>query len=190
MTLVTDLDSVARAMECQARAELEVALERFAERAGWPNAEATGFVKHRDSQALERSNFDVISEDLRRTYPDDVDVMTMGHWGYGWVDRVVYNAEAVGVREAVDQWESALADYPVADEERFTEYEYDDTHYDGECYAEEPRHCGCGFPFWTDGAYGIACPVCERLLTETAPDRELAEEIVSRHTRKRHPDFA
>lgn len=184
------MDSIVRAMERQARAELNVALERFAEWLEWPSAEATGFAKHRDSDALERSNFDVIAEDLRSAYPDDVNVMTMGHWGHGWVDRVVYNSDAEGIREDVGRWESALADYPVADEERYSEYEYDDTHYDGECYADDPRYCGCGFPFWADGTYGVVCPVCERVLTETAPDRELAAEIVSRHTRKRHPEFA
>ena len=188
--IVAELSAVADAMERQANAELSYALWRFAETSGWRDAEATPFGRHRDSGPLDRSNFDVISDDLRRLFPDDVDIMRMGHWGYGWVDRVVYNIDADGVRDVVEQWERALSDYPVADEQRYAEYEYDDTHHDGECYADDPRQCPCGYPFWDSGTYGIVCPACERVLTETADDREMAEEILQRHTAKRHPDLA
>lgn len=80
--------------------------------------------QHRDSEALDRSNFDVILADLSERFGEAVDTARFGHWGVGWVEEIVWDAGNTDVREAVERWEAALADYPVADEMAWSELEY------------------------------------------------------------------
>ena len=54
------------------------------------------------------------------------------------------NAGNAELSEAVDRWFAALSDYPVADDEHFSELEWEDNHpREGECYTGDPD-CPCG----------------------------------------------
>ena len=100
---------------------------------GWGRA----FGQHRDSDALERSNWQVISTDLKERFPDDIVEESASHWAVGWVEtlrvKVLIDPEK-GIEEdnitdafkAVIEWKDALADYPVADEMHWCELEHDE----------------------------------------------------------------
>jgi hypothetical protein len=111
---------------------------------GWGRA----FGVHRDSDALERSNWKVITEDMQERFPDDFTTESASHWAVGWVEtgRVkVLKDPALGIVEgnftpafeAVMEWKDNLDSYPVADEadysalewEEFTEYVTDEVGY-------------------------------------------------------------
>ncbi len=105
----------------------------FHEEDGWGRA----FAQHRDSDALDRSNWQVISKDLLTRFPDDVHIESANHWAVGWIEtlriRVLINPMAeepftenniTQCFEAVCEWENCLANYPIADESHFTELEY------------------------------------------------------------------
>ena len=97
-----------------------------------------GILVHRDSDVLERSNYEVVSKDLREKYPDDFDVLPCSHWAVGHVDHLICRIlkdENKGIEEnniteafheAMD-WVENLRDYPVADESHFSEMEYEET---------------------------------------------------------------
>lgn len=82
--------------------------------------------QHRDSDARDRCNFDVIYADLRERFGDAVASVSFGHWGFGWVEEISFDADNADVVEAVEAWEVALADYPVADEMKLSELEYNE----------------------------------------------------------------
>ena len=90
--------------------------------------------RSRDSDALERSNFEVIEADLEKlaegseTPEGDSTVVCVheGHWAAGWVDTLMIHESDELTLMRADSWVAALADYPVADEEHFIEKEYEE----------------------------------------------------------------
>lgn len=80
----------------------------------------------RDSGALDRSNFQVIQEDLRERYPDDFDIASFNHWACGWIEEMIWNAGNADLRAAVQVWRDKLDSYPVADDEHYSELESDE----------------------------------------------------------------
>jgi hypothetical protein len=88
----------------------------------------------RDSDPMERSNFLAAAKQLGAVFhgPGDADAPTgdaliqrSGHWACGWVEYLI-------VRPGTDAEKTAkgiraeLADYPILDEESFSEMEYED----------------------------------------------------------------
>ncbi len=119
---------------------------------GWGRA----FGQSRDSDALEASNWRVITADLLERFPDDFAVERSSHWAVGWVDegrvRVLVDPSAGIVAEnltdcfrAVLAWNEKLDGYPVADESDWCELEWEMNHPEGDryCYSEDDD-CGCG----------------------------------------------
>lgn len=101
---------------------------------------ATPFIVHRDSDALEESNWQVIKKDLSDC-ADEVQVHSFGHWGFGWFERLYVRRDGVQALRRVQGWINALADYPVADEMHYSELEWERNHpgmYAGECYCDDP----------------------------------------------------
>lgn len=97
----------------------------------------------RDSEALDRSNYERIFEDLQAFAEqfgdaperDDIESGDMpwvydfraSHWAVGWVEYVLVRQDAPDalqgmVREILD----ALANYPVYDDEHFSQLEYEE----------------------------------------------------------------
>lgn len=80
----------------------------------------------RDSGCLERSNFQVAIEMLGGE-SEAVEVNRFGHWGPGWFEIIIVDPSSDKVR-IVEQIESSLADYPVLDDEHFSNLEHETAH--------------------------------------------------------------
>jgi len=95
----------------------------------------TGPHQNRDSDVLERSNFEVIKVDLLEKFPDDIDVLGCSHWAVGWVDSIacrVYDDDGniTDAFRAIMEWKEFLEVYPVASEEHYSEMEYEEFYRD------------------------------------------------------------
>lgn len=108
-----------------------------------PDGDYVIATQHRDSDALARSNWSVLAADLGAeayTYiranhwsddsTDYEDRPTVyhwraSHWAVGWVEYLMVRADAPeDVLTNAGEWLSALADYPVADDDHFSELEF------------------------------------------------------------------
>ncbi len=77
------------------------------------------YTQHRDSDILTRSNWEVLVEDLG----EGCETMSASHWAVGWVEYLLINPDdSEAVRRAED-WECVLADYPVCDDEHYSNME-------------------------------------------------------------------
>lgn len=120
-------------------------LDREAENREWAAVGMGPVGQHRDSGALDKSNFAVIYADLSGKFGEAVDIALFTHWAVGWVEEIIWDAGREDVARAVADWRGALADYPVADEMHFSELEWESNHPSGDphCYSEDDD-CGCG----------------------------------------------
>lgn len=83
----------------------------------------------RDSECLSRSNFTEAEKAFEEIDADSHDHEThrFGHWGPGWFEIILVRPTSPCHALALELAES-LADYPVLDEEAFSELEYDEAH--------------------------------------------------------------
>lgn len=103
----------------------------------------------RDSDALERSNWEVVTADLlalARELPDGretVEIHRFGHWAVGWIEEVVISPDAPDALAAAQGWAARLDRYPVADEEHYAETEYceHDAHWRAVSMRERVEMC-------------------------------------------------
>jgi len=79
-------------------------------------------IQTRDSEALDRSNFEVCLKELGGE-SETVEVHRFGHWGPGWFEIIIIEPNSPQAKIA-DDIEAALSDYPVLDDEHFSELEY------------------------------------------------------------------
>jgi hypothetical protein len=94
--------------------------------------------RNRDSDFLTQSNWDAALAELG-SESDDVEIVRIGHWACGWI-------EFLGVREDTEVYEraveirNALEDYPVLDEEDFSQREWDEAQRVwADCYRVQDR---------------------------------------------------
>ena len=93
--------------------------------ASWPEYFSSGVGQHRDSDALERSNFISMLNALGGE-SDTVIVVREGHWAVGWVEWIaIHESDAAALKEA-DEIVAALADYPVISDDHFSETEIEE----------------------------------------------------------------
>ena len=125
-------------------------------------------LQHRDSGPLERSNFEVVVSDLGGE-SEEVEVHRFGHWAHGWFEIALC---APSLAEQVDEWERALADYPVADEFHYSNAEFEEF---GESWV-----------LWGAREFSQAlarefqlCPAADDAMTDATPDQlgELFQEV-------------
>jgi hypothetical protein len=94
--------------------------------------------QHRDSDALERSNYECIGRELGaeafddgREHPEERPVVydfRARHWAVGWVDYLLVRSDAsADILERAGEILAALSDYPVYNEEHFSGLEYNET---------------------------------------------------------------
>lgn len=81
---------------------------------------------HRDSDTLDRSNWEVISEDMTTRFEEDVTIESASHFLVGWVEKLQVNTANPDALEAAYEWYLKLQDYPVADEEHFFNLEFEE----------------------------------------------------------------
>jgi hypothetical protein len=107
----------------------------FADFSGDPDLFVTwgfsGISVHRDSDVLDQSNWETITNDLQERFPDDCYIYSANHWAVGWLDHLAIRVvdkygEPTKVLDAVVDWANALEDYPVADEDDYSRREHDD----------------------------------------------------------------
>ena len=81
--------------------------------------------RHRDSDALERSNFRSILKALGGE-GDTVAVENESHWAVGWVEHLLVDPADTERVKIAEEIRDALEDYPVVDEEDFSNLEYEE----------------------------------------------------------------
>ena len=92
------------------------------------------FSTHRDDDILGRSNWDVVRVDMLRRFPRSCHVETFfNHWAVGWVDHLMVKlittrGEPTKAAQAMYDWLLKLADYPVADDDNYSELESEEYH--------------------------------------------------------------
>lgn len=119
-------------------------VDGYAEVREWAGVAVGPVGHHRDSDALELSNWQVVYGDLSERFGDDVDEVRFGHWAVGWIVELAWNAGNAELAEAVAEWRRALDNYPVADDMHYSELEWAENHpREGECYSDDPD-CPCG----------------------------------------------
>ena len=112
--------------------------------ASWPDYYRSGCGQSRDSNPLERANFDAMLKALggeqyhktktvqqRRVLTTDeepsplplVMVVRETHWAVGWVEWIAIHKSAAKALQIADQIQARLENYPVVDEALFSEYE-------------------------------------------------------------------
>ena len=80
----------------------------------------------RDSQLLARCNWEVVTAQLASLAShEETGVASMGHWACGWYEIFLIHKDDAPALQAADEWACALADYPVADELRWSEMEWE-----------------------------------------------------------------
>ena len=82
--------------------------------------------QNRDSDALRRSNFTCFLEELGGEDGDRVMVVRQGHWAVGWIELLMIRKDNDEALETADDILDALADYPVVNEEHFSELEWNE----------------------------------------------------------------
>lgn len=87
--------------------------------AEWPEYYSSGVGQHRDSDALTRSNFEIMLKALGGE-SDTVIVVSEGHWAVGWVEWIAIHESDTKALEIADELAASLTDYPVLDEDHFT----------------------------------------------------------------------
>lgn len=91
--------------------------------------------QNRDSDALSRSNFRVAlerlgGESICECEGDDcacpVQVIRDSHWAVGWIEYILVHESAADKVAILEEIENSLADYPVLDEDDFSQEEEDE----------------------------------------------------------------
>lgn len=111
--------------------------------ATWPNHYSSGCGQSRDSDALERSNFACMLRALGGE-SDVVTVVRESHWAVGWVEWIAIEADGTAESDAAleiaDKIKAKLEDYPVVDEEHWSQVEQEDADLIWKnCYSWEER---------------------------------------------------
>lgn len=123
--------------------------EEMFESWGW-----SGISAHRDSNLIEISNFQYVTKDLMNRFPDDFEIVNIGHWAVGHVDqltvRILRNPkgeiEEENITEAFEEsmiWVDSLLSYSVACDEHYSDlvsqevFDYAKQNIPSEIYIQE-----------------------------------------------------
>jgi hypothetical protein len=102
--------------------------------ASWPDYYSSGVGRSRDSDTLERANFDAMLKALKECQaPADwghdfapYQIVRESHWAVGWIEWIAIHESASEALAIADKLKGGLEDYPVIDEELFSQYETDE----------------------------------------------------------------
>lgn len=91
----------------------------------WPDYYSSSVGQSRDSSCLERSNFTCMLEALGGE-TETVRVIREGHWAVGWVEWIAIHESDHGALAIADDIAGSLEDYPVVDEDHWSELEFNE----------------------------------------------------------------
>ena len=98
-----------------------------------------GLSQHRDSDALDRSNFRAALEALSGE-SETVQVVREGHWAVGWIEWIAIEGSDLQALRTQYEIEGSLQHYPVLDEMDFSEEEAEEANEVWmNCYDERER---------------------------------------------------
>lgn len=80
----------------------------------------------RDSDVLEESNFEAATKILGGERQNIMEIHRFGHWGPGWFEIMIVNPRAGKTMRKAMSIESALANYPVLDEDDYSQREWEE----------------------------------------------------------------
>jgi len=101
-----------------------------------------------------RSNFTVISEDLSTRFPDDTRIESFSNCAVGWSETLLVRPDSEAWK-AAEKWIAKLADYPVADEDHWSETENE------EAYESAVEFVRCELPILRDHAEDVGGFICD-----------------------------
>jgi hypothetical protein len=105
--------------------------DSFAAELDWPGGVGIGPVgQTRDSEALERSNMITAIERLGAVSETGWHVTRFGHWAVGWIEEIAYDLADPAICAEVDAIRHQVDDYPILDEERYSDMAWSDDHPD------------------------------------------------------------
>lgn len=81
--------------------------------------------QHRDTDSLTRSNFECTLRELGGE-SETVRVIRESHWAVGWVEWIGIHESDSKALEIADEIAAALEDYPVVDEDHWSNLEYEE----------------------------------------------------------------
>lgn len=93
--------------------------------AEWPEYFSSGVGQSRDSDSLERSNFTCMLEALDGE-SDTVLVIRESHWAVGWVEWIAIHESDDKALAIADDIKRKLEDYPVIDEDHWSDLEWNE----------------------------------------------------------------
>ena len=135
--------------------------------AEWPEYYSAGVGRSRDSDCGEESNFHAMLAGLGGE-SDTVHVVRESHWAVGWVEWIAIHESDEKSLRAADAMQEQLEDYPVLDEEDYSQREWDECERVwSDCYSASERvrylrknRCDTGFRELraaVNGDWGAAC---------------------------------
>lgn len=109
--------------------------------ASWPDYYVF-LSQHRDSDTLTRSNFCEALQELGGE-TDTVLIVRESHWAVGWVEWIAIEKTDERALEKADNILQSLEDYPVLNEQAFSELEYNEACDYWESLSLQERVCLC-----------------------------------------------
>ena len=105
----------------------------------WPNYYSSGFGQSRDSDALERSNFQIALAALGGE-SETVIVVRESHWAVGWVEWIAIHESNTAALTAAEEQRERYAQYPVLDEDDCSKEEQEESDLTWKnCYSVKER---------------------------------------------------
>lgn len=89
----------------------------------------------RDSDVLERSNFDSTCKMLDDISPECYEVERETHWTVGWVETLLVDPDNTDAVEMAESIRDRLEDYPIVDEEHYSAMECHEFEESWDCWA-------------------------------------------------------
>lgn len=88
----------------------------------WPNTYGAGFGQSRDSDCLERSNFQVAWKAINAV-SENAQIVREGHWAVGWVEWIAIPADDTEALKVADELCERVEGYPVLDDDHHGQLE-------------------------------------------------------------------
>lgn len=105
----------------------------------WPATYSAGVGQSRDSDCLERANFQAMLKRLGGE-SETVQVVHESHWAVGWVEWIAIHQDDDKALQIADDIQDGLQNYPVIDESLLSQYETEDAQLTWKnCYDDRSR---------------------------------------------------